>query len=83
MRSYFEEKQIPYNFRDGRKLVLPKTKSSGFGINSLRFRGSFLWNNLPVSDKNYQSLNEFKLDLKNLGNIYCVLLYICTCLVCR
>ena len=41
-----------------------KKKSSGFGINSLRFRGSLLWNNLPVSVKNCHSLNEFKLELK-------------------
>ena len=77
MWSYFEEKPMPYNLRDGSKLVLPKTKSSRFGINSLQFRGSFLWNNLPVSLKNCQSLNEFKRESKNLGNI------LCTCLVCR
>ena len=89
--SYFEEKPMPYNLRDGSKLALPKTKSSRFGsklalpktkssrfgINSLRFRGSLLWNNLPVSVQNCQSLNEFKLELKNLGNIHC------TCLICR
>ena len=63
MRSYLEEKPIPYNLRDGNKLVLPKTKSSRFGINSLQFRRSLLWNNLPVSLKKCQSLNEFK----NLG----------------
>ena len=51
MWSYFEEKPMPYNLRDGSKLVLPKTKSSRFGINSLRFRGSLSWNNLPVSVK--------------------------------
>ena len=28
MWSYFEEKPVPYNLRDGSKLVLPKTKSS-------------------------------------------------------
>ena len=77
MWSYFEEKPMPYNLRDGSKLVLPKTKSSHFGINSVRFRGSLLWNNLPVSVKSCQSLNEFKLELKNLGSIHC------TCLVCR
>ena len=64
---------MPYNLRDGSKLVLLKRKSSPFGINSLRFRRS----NLPVSVKNCQSLNVFKLELKNLGNIHC------TCLVCR
>ena len=46
------------------------------GINSLQFRGSLLWNNLTVSLKNCQSLNELKLELRNLGNIHC------TCLVC-
>ena len=77
MWSYFEEKPMPYNLGDGNKLVLPITKSLRFGINSLRFRGSLLWNNLPVSVKNCQNLNVFKLELKNLGNIHC------TCLVCR
>ena len=52
MWSYFEEeKPMSYDLRDGSKLVLPKTKSSRFGINSLRFRGNFLWNNLPMSVK--------------------------------
>ena len=40
MWSYFELKPMPYNLRDGSKLILPKPKSSRFGINSLRFRGS-------------------------------------------
>ena len=31
MWSYFKEKPMPYNLRDGSKLVLPKTKSSHFG----------------------------------------------------
>ena len=68
---------MSYNLRDGSKLAISKTKSSRFGINFLQFRGSLLWNNLPVSLKNCQSLNEFKLELKNVGNIYC------TYLVCR
>ena len=77
MWSYFAEKPMSYNLRDGCKLVLPKTKSSRFGSNSIQFRGSLLWNNLPVSVKNWQSLNVFKLELKNLGNIHCI------CQVCR
>ena len=68
---------MPYNVRDGNKLVLPKTKSSRFGIDLLQFRGSFLWNNLPVSLKNCQILNEFKRELKNLRIVHC------TCLVFR
>ena len=76
MWYYFEEKPMPYNLRNGSKLVLPKTRSSRFGINSLKFRGSFLWNSLPVSLKNCQSLNEFKEEFRNLENIHS------TCLVC-
>ena len=57
-----------YNLREGSKLVLLKAKSWFFDINSLRFRGSLLWNNVAL--KNCQSLNEFKQELKNLGNIY-------------
>ena len=34
MWSYFKEKPMPYNLRDGSKLVLPKTKSPRFGVNS-------------------------------------------------
>ena len=39
---------MPYNLIDGSKLILPKIKSSRFGINLLQVRGSLLWNNLPV-----------------------------------
>ena len=46
---YFEEKPMLYSLRDGSELALPKTKFSRFGIHSLQFRGSFVWNNLPVS----------------------------------
>ena len=34
MWSYFKEKPMLYNLKEGSKLVLPKTKSSGFGIDS-------------------------------------------------
>ena len=68
---------MPYNLREGSKLVLPKIKSSRFRINSLQFRGSLLWSNLPVSVKSCQSLNVFKLELKNMVSIHC------TCQVCR
>ena len=42
MWSYFEEKPMPYNLRNGSKLAFPKTNSSRFGINSLQFSGSFI-----------------------------------------
>ena len=65
MWSYFNENPIPYDFRKGIK-----------GKGDQGERGSILWNNLPSSIKNSLSINEFKVKLKNLGNIPC------TCGVC-
>ena len=77
MWKFFNEKQMPYNLRNGNKLVLPRAKSLRFGINSLCFRGSMLWNNLPLTVKNSDNINEFKQNLRNLGNIHC------NCIVCH
>ena len=77
MWSQFNENPIPCNFRNGIKVFLPPVKSFRFGRNSIHFRGSIIWNNLPSSIKNSQTINEFKVKLKNLGNIHC------TCGVCR
>ena len=40
MWSYFNENTIPYNLRNGNRLLLPRAKFVKFGINSLIFRGS-------------------------------------------
>ena len=77
MWSYFNENPIPYDVRKEIKVFLPPVKSFRFGLNSIHLRGSTLWNNLPSSIKNNQTINEFKVKLNNLGNIHC------TCGVCR
>ena len=77
MWSYFDKNPIPSDLRNGIKIFLPPVKSFRFGLNSIHYRGSILWNNLPSSIKNSQTINEFKVKLKNLGNIHC------TCGVCR
>ena len=64
MLSYFNENTIPYNSRNGNRLLLPPAKTVKFGINSLIFRGSLLWNNLPLNLKSCQTTDEFKLELK-------------------
>ena len=58
-------------------VYLPPARSSRYGINYLTFRGGLLWNNLPSNVKQSHNLEEFKLKLKNLGNIHC------TCIVCH
>ena len=77
MWSCFNEKPITCDLRKGTKVFLQPVKSFRLGLNFVHFRGSILWNNLPSSIKNSQTIKEFKVKLKNLGNIHC------TCGVCH
>ena len=67
MWNFFERNHIPYNLRRGDLLLLPPAKSTRYGVNSLNFRGSLLWNNLPPHVKESQTLEEFKNRIKNLS----------------
>ena len=63
MQSYFTHKNMPYSFRKGPTLGLPKTHAFYYGTNAVRFRGSLVWNNLPVVVKTRNSSFEFKLKI--------------------
>ena len=67
----YKEKSIPYSLRRGISLSLPNVNSQKYRINSLNFRGSVLWNNLPVKLEKCDFLQEFKLPLKQSGNLLC------------
>ena len=60
-----------------KRSLLPPAKSVTFGISSLIFRESLLWNNFPLNLKRFQTIDEFQLELKRLGRIHCI------CTVCR
>ena len=77
MWEFFNKNPVQYNLQKGDIVYLPHARSSCYGINSLAFRGSLLRNSLPINVKQSHDLKEFKLKLKNLGNIHC------TCVVCR
>ena len=77
MKPYFIIKEMPYNLRNGCALKLPSANSTYYGINSVLFRAYLMWNRLPVSVKQSQSLLEFKSKIKTLRNI------VCTCTICR
>ena len=77
MWNFFKKNEVPYNLRRGDLLYLPPARSTRYGINSLAFRGSLLWNNLPSHVKASQTVKEFKIKIKNLRYIHC------TCTVCR
>ena len=77
MWPFFKLKPIKYDLRKGDVLNLPSAKSMTYGVNSLIFRGSLLWNTLPKSLKTSCSLLEFKRKIRCFGNIQC------TCTICR
>ena len=66
MKSYFTIKEIPYCLRNGNFLKIPSTRSKRYGTNSIVFRACLVWNKLPLSVKQSQSLIEFKSKIKAL-----------------
>ena len=60
----FNTNPIPYNLRNGSRLLIPLAKSLNFGANSITFRGSFSWNKFLLRLKNCQTIDDFKFDLR-------------------
>ena len=77
MWTFFQNKDISYNLRRGPVLFIPPAKSTRYGTNSIQFRGSLVWNNLPSFIKTSSSVAIFKKNIKSIGNIEC------GCLICR
>lgn len=76
MWQLFSTKSSHYNLRSGKTLKLPPTHTRRYGLNSLIFRGSLLWNTLPNSLKESISLAEFRHRIKGwTGDA-------CSCPVC-
>ena len=71
MWPFFKNKSITYNLRNGNIFILPPGRLSHYGINSVQFRSSLLWNNLPISVKESVSVKEFKQKLSHVQMIHC------------
>ena len=77
MWNCFEAKSRPYNLRSHGTVILPPANTRSFGLNSILFRGSLLWNTLPNGLKSCTNLIEFKRKIKYWNGRSC------TCLICR
>lgn len=77
MWNCFEAKDTIYNLRSQSTVRLPPTNTRSFGLNSILFRGSLLWNTLPNKLKSSTTLHEFKRRIKCWDGSNC------TCLICR
>ena len=69
MCSLFTHKEISYNLRKGEVLSLPTARSTYYEPNSVHFRGSLIWNNLPSYIKSTRSVCKFKNNIKNFRDI--------------
>ena len=65
MWGIFKSKQTPYNFSSGASLKLPCSNTIKYGANSIVFRGSLLWCNLPNFIKSSSSISSFKRKLNS------------------
>ena len=77
MWDSFKIKEVTYSLRNSSLLKLPNTNTSIFGLNSLMFRASILWNSIPDFIKKSSSVSKFCSLLKNWDGINC------SCKICR
>ena len=56
----FNVKQVEYNLRTKNLVVLPQVKTQKYGANSIKFRGSILWNALSEDTTAYTNVAAFK-----------------------
>ena len=71
LSNIFTHKKLTYNLRKSNLLTLPKQNTITYGLNSLTYRGSITWNNLPDNLKECKNHIIFKEQLKNQKNITC------------
>ena len=60
MWEFFVEKDMPYNLRTKVLCRLPQAQTNKYGLDSLSFRGSLLWNALKDEVKRAGTLTKFK-----------------------
>ena len=77
MWKLFEKKVTKYSLKSIDTLRLKSTNTMKFGLNSIIFRGSILWNSIPNDIKMSSNLSEFKQKVKLWDG------QSCTCLSCR
>ena len=74
----FKEKTTKYSLRSKSTLQLPKLcKTTRFGLNTVVFKGSLLWNNLPNLYKDTNTEFAFKEKIKKWKP------KVCTCKICK
>ena len=69
MMEFFVKKDAQYNLRTKELCKLPLVSSQSYGLNSLSFRGSLLWNTIDDEIKLSTSLEKFKKEIRSWNGI--------------
>ena len=64
MSEIFEARDVQYNLRNKNTLGIPNTTATSYGIETVRYLGQKLWQTLPRSGRECQSLTAFKKELR-------------------
>ena len=65
MQEIFRESTARYNFRGNNEFTQPRVRSVTNGTESVRFKGPQLWQTLPSTMRNSETLCQFKIEIKN------------------
>ena len=74
--EFFNKKVLPYSLRINNLLQLPSTRTKKHGSESLSFRGSIIWNQLPDQYKAAKTDHKVKMKIKSWKG------FECTCRIC-
>ncbi len=72
IRDLFEEKDKIYNLRSTVYLKQPKCNTVTYDLNSFRYKGAKIWNDLPNKINNSITLAEFKNQIKKRQGPKCL-----------
>ena len=62
--KFFEARDVQYDLRNKNTLGIPNAKTTSYGIETVRYLGQKLWQTLPRSVGESQSLTAFKKELR-------------------
>ena len=71
LANLFTQKPIRYGLRTSNLLILPNSNTLTYGLKSIVYRGSMIWNNLPDQVKISKDLVQFKNKLEKFKVIKC------------
>ena len=71
LSELFQRREIRYDLRIKDTVLLPSTSTVAFGMKSIRFRGSILWNSIPDVIKSSETVSSFCKKIKTWAGEGC------------